>query len=526
MTNLQIAALAQPSMVTQLLTADGGEWEVSKHLQEIMALAADGTLYLSESHQNDIHVLSFIDRLDRRGFRYQLNLTDLQTIHQLYRAVAMDGLVDSDGQRATQMQERVVKIIRKATELRASDVHFVVSPAGTGSKIRFRVDGLLKTVEQFRSQELHELCATIYQSMCDVAEPLFKPQLDQDARMSQTFVEKLNLFGARIATRPRAGGFLMILRLLYDDTGLDSLEQLGYLPEQNALFDRMMRMPYGINILSGPTGSGKSMTLKVTMEGLDKLHGGSKHILTIEDPPEYRIRGEGINQTPLVYDATDPDAERQAWAAGIANGMRLDPDYMMIGEVRDLFAAVAAFRGAMTGHGLWSTLHTNSAIGIVQRLKDLGVDPGLLFDPALLTGLINQSLLPKLCPRCKLRFQDHQDQLAPDLVERARRLTDVSQVHVKGPGCQACRGSGVNGRSIVAEVVLPTLAFMRVFAKGGPAEARNYWVKTMQGITKHAHAIRRINEGIFDPQMVEDFIGPLDFDEHLLDDSFYSQEAC
>ncbi|WP_447906524.1 GspE/PulE family protein [Pseudomonas aeruginosa] len=401
MTNLQIAALAQPSMVTQLLTADGGEWEVSKHLQEIMALAADGTLYLSESHQNDIHVLSFIDRLDRRGFRYQLNLTDLQTIHQLYRAVAMDGLVDSDGQRATQMQERVVKIIRKATELRASDVHFVVSPAGTGSKIRFRVDGLLKTVEQYRSQELHELCATIYQSMCDVAEPLFKPQLDQDARMSQAFVEKLNLFGARIATRPRAGGFLMILRLLYDDTGLDSLEQLGYLPEQNALFDRMMRMPYGINILSGPTGSGKSMTLKVTMEGLDKLHGGSKHILTIEDPPEYRIRGEGINQTPLVYDATDPDAERQAWAAGIANGMRLDPDYMMIGEVRDLFAAVAAFRGAMTGHGLWSTLHTNSAIGIVQRLKDLGVDPGLLFDPALLTGLINQSLLPKLCPHCK-----------------------------------------------------------------------------------------------------------------------------
>ncbi|HBP2446518.1 TPA: Flp pilus assembly complex ATPase component, partial [Pseudomonas aeruginosa] len=442
-------------MVTQLLTADGGEWEVSKHLQEIMALAADGTLYLSESHQNDIHVLSFIDRLERRGFRYQLNLTDLQTIHQLYRAVAMDGLVDSDGQRATQMQERVVKIIRKATELRASDVHFVVSPAGTGSKIRFRVDGLLKTVEQFRSQELHELCATIYQSMCDVAEPLFKPQLDQDARMSQAFVEKLNLFGARIATRPRAGGFLMILRLLYDDTGLDSLEQLGYLPEQNALFDRMMRMPYGINILSGPTGSGKSMTLKVTMEGLDKLHGGSKHILTIEDPPEYRIRGEGINQTPLVYDATDPDAERQAWAAGIANGMRLDPDYMMIGEVRDLFAAVAAFRGAMTGHGLWSTLHTNSAIGIVQRLKDLGVDPGLLFDPALLTGLINQSLLPKLCPHCKVRFQDHQDQLALDLVERVQRLTDVSQVYVKGPGCQACRGSGVNGRSIVAEVVLP-----------------------------------------------------------------------
>ena len=170
MTNLQIAALAQPSMVTQLLTADGGEWEVSKHLQEIMALAADGTLYLSESHQNDIHVLSFIDRLDRRGFRYQLNLTDLQTIHQLYRAVAMDGLVAmaSAPPRCRSAWSR--SFVRPLSC--APVTHFVVSPAGTGSKIRFRVDGLLKTVEQFRSQELHEL-APPSTNPCDVAEPLF-----------------------------------------------------------------------------------------------------------------------------------------------------------------------------------------------------------------------------------------------------------------------------------------------------------------------------------------------------------------
>ena len=254
----------------------------------------------------------------------------------------------------------------------------------------------------------------------------------------------------------RVPGFLMILRLLYDDTGLDSLEQLGPARAERTVRSHdayALRHQHPVR----PPGSGKSMTLKVTMEGLDKLHGGSKHILTIEDPPEYRIRGEGINQTPLVYDATDPDAERQAWAAASPTAcawIRLHDDRRSTRRCRRVPWCDDRARPMV------DPAHQQRN-GIVQRLKDLGVDPGLLFDPAPLTGLINQSLLPKLCPR-KLRFQDHQDQLAPDLVERVRRLTDVSQVYVKGPGCQACRGSGVNGRSIVAEVVLPTLAFMRV----------------------------------------------------------------
>lgn len=519
MTNLSAAASLPP----RVLTAPGERWELSKEQREIMALTEDGTLYVSGSHQNDLHVMALCDRLERAGLHYRFETVDPDEINRVYKAgiVQAGETIVGDGERVTHNQAEVIRIIRQACEQRASDIHFIVAPDGK-SKIRFRIDSLLTTVIRPRHLQIQELCSTIYQSMCDVAESLFQPHLSQDARVSKAFVDQLGLYGARVSTRPRAPGFLMVLRLLYNDTSLNSLEDLGYLPEQIALFHRMLRLPYGMNILSGPTGSGKSMTLKVVLHMLDQMMDGAKHILTIEDPPEYSIDGEGINQTPLVYDTTDPEAEIQAWAAGISNGMRLDPDYMMIGEIREIFAAVASFRGAMTGHGMWSTLHTNTAIGILQRLHDLGVDPSLLFDPALLTGMINQSLLPKLCPHCRRRFADHRQELEPSLVERVERTCTAETVFVRGPGCSHCRHTGVFGRSVVAEVLMPTLRFMRMFREQGPAEARNYWVKHMSGITKHAHAIRRINEGVFDPAAAEIVIGPLDMDLYVLDNEEFA----
>lgn len=517
MSNLSVAnkALMLPPRV---LSAPGEHWELPKEQREIMALTEDGTLFVSGSHQNDLHVMAFCDRLERSNFHYQVELADLDHINRIYKAGIVQGgeTIVGDGERVTHNQAEVIKIIRQACEQRASDIHFIVAHDGK-SKIRFRIDSLLNTYTRPRFQQIQPLCSTIYQSMCDVAESLFQPHLSQDARVSKAFVDQLGLYGARVSTRPRADGFIMVLRLLYNDATLNSLEDLGYLPEQTKLLQRMMRLPYGINILSGPTGSGKSMTLKVVLTLLDQMMGGTKHILTVEDPPEYNIDGDGVNQTPLVYDVTDPQAETQAWAAAISNSMRLDPDYLMYGEIRDLFAAVAAMRGAMTGHGVWSTLHTNTAIGILQRLLDLGVDPTLLYDPALLTGMINQSLLPKLCQHCKQRFVDRRQHLDQNLVERIDKSCTAETVHVRGPGCDHCRQTGFSGRSVVAEVLMPNLRFMRVFRERGPAEARNYWVQHMAGITKHAHAIRRINEGLYDPAAAEIIIGPLDMDLYVLD---------
>lgn len=190
---------------------------------------------------------------------------------------------------------------------------------------------------------------------------------------------------------------------------------------------------------------------------------------------------------------------------------------MMPGEVRDLLSALAAFRGGMTGHQLWSTLHTNNAVASLQRLIDMGVDPSLVTDPALVTGIINQSLLPVLCAHCAAPLASQREQLDQALIERLELVMDTTQARLKGPGCDHCRGLGVTGRTVAAEVLLPDHRFMRIFREKGAGEARSHWVNQMGGITKIQHAIRKVAGGLIDPRMAETIVGPLDFDLFVLE---------
>jgi len=304
---------------------------------------------------------------------------------------------------------------------------------------------------------------------------------------------------------------LMVLRLLYDRREeKTSLDILGFLPEQNAIIRRMWQRTTGINIFSGPTGSGKSTTLEAVMSELLAEFNYTIHLLTFENPPEYVIAG--ANQTPIQCDMDDDEAISREWARSIANGMRLDPDVMMVGEIRDLASAKASFRAAMTGHGLWTTLHANDVTTILERLRDIGVDISLLTDPSLITGLINQNLMRKVCPKCRRPYLDHKSSLAEDLVERIEKTCQVENVFLRGIGCDDCNGTGISGRIIGAEVVMPTKRFMQVFKNEGKNEAREYWVKEMQGITKNQHMIRWINAGLVDPLLGERNVCALDED--------------
>lgn len=502
----------------RVLTAEGGPYSLPAQLRDMMCFMDDGVLYVSASHGTNHHVLGFMERLSRNKVRFKIQKVPLSEIKQLYEtapvAPAVAGTTKATaakpGEESTHRQVEVVRLIREAVDLGASDVHFIVDYQLC--KIRFRMDGDLGTRHELITQHGNELCATIYQSMCDVADPIYNPGKSQDARLKRSFLKQCGLFGARIATRPTDTGTLMELRLLYDRrSAKPTLDTLGYLPEQTALVRRMGQRTTGINIFSGPTGSGKSTTLECVLTDLLRVFENKIHLLTIEDPPEYTI--PGAVQTPILCDKDDDDAISREWARSIANAMRLDPDVMMIGEMRDLASAAAAFRAAMTGHGVWTTLHANDALSILERLRDIGVEVSLLTDPALVTGLINQSLVRKICLDCQPKyFKDYRESLPEDLVERVERTCIAEKVRLKGDGCPKCKGTGIAGRTVVAEVIMPTKAFMRVFQSQGKAEAREFWVRQMNGITKNQHLIRRINEGLVDPTLGERDVCPLDED--------------
>lgn len=181
----------------------------------------------------------------------------------------------------------------------------------------------------------------------------------------------------------------------------------------------------------------------------------------------------------------------------------------MFGELRDLESAQAAYSGGMTGHLVWSTLHTNNAVASIQRLMDMGVPSYLVTDPALTTGIINQSLLPVLCPKCRIPLRENLDTIDHSLRLRLEQLDIVDQVNLHGEGCTHCKHLGVVDRTVVAEVLLSDLLFMKTFVEKGASAARRHWVKEMGGITKIAHATQKIASGLIDPRHAETIVGPL-----------------
>lgn len=193
--------------------------------------------------------------------------------------------------------------------------------------------------------------------MCDVSEEDYYENRSQNGRLKSHYLRELGLTGARIGTRVSDDGNVMVLRLLKRGER-KSLEALGYLPEQIELVNGMVRSPLGLNIFSGPTGSGKSTTIEVLVQDLLDYHARKINVLTVEHPPEYRM--DGAVQTPLMCDSDDHESVARAWANAIAELLRLDPDAIVIGEMRDLDSAAAAFRAAMTGHLVFTTNHANT----------------------------------------------------------------------------------------------------------------------------------------------------------------------
>ncbi|MEY3017469.1 MAG: type secretion system protein GspE [Pseudomonadota bacterium] len=320
-------------------------------------------------------------------------------------------------------------ILSQAVRENASDIH--VETFEDNLIVRFRVDGVLREVLTPKRQ-LAPLIVSRLKVMAklDIAEK----RVPQDGRISVKLAG--HAVDIRLSTMPSAHGERIVLRLLDKQAGQLSLPQLNMGAQTVADYDRCLNAPHGIVLVTGPTGSGKTTTLYA---GLTHINQSSRNILTIEDPIEYMLRGIGQTQVNTKVDMT--------FARGLRAILRQDPDVVMVGEIRDAETAQIAVQASLTGHLVLSTLHTNTAIGAVTRLQDMGIEPFLLSSSVL--GLLAQRLVRLLCKECKVPYQ------ATEVELQKLQLPAGSQVTLHKPGeCRHCNHTGYRGRTGIYELVM------------------------------------------------------------------------
>lgn len=350
-----------------------------------------------------------------------------------------DTLNTKDTQAVSTQQQRLRMLVREAVAADASDIHIEVR--SDVARVRFRKHGELYLHAEWLPRIGREIASVAFNKETDHATTHFNPMVPQNASMPLD-IDGKNV-RLRLASLPAHGGFDMVMRILTSqDQRLQTLEELGYPPEQIALIKKAVEMPYGAIIVSGPTGSGKTTTLASAMQ----LVAPERKIYTIEDPVEKYIKN--ATQVPVNTDHDD-----RGFANMGRSSLRMDPDLIILGEMRDEDTARVMVRASITGHLVFSTLHTNTAVAIVTRLLDMGISSSLLSDPNLLSCLICQRLLPKLCPECSIPLTQS-EQHKPYLARWKKVFTaaELKKIRVRGQ-CGKCNQLGINGRTVVAEII-------------------------------------------------------------------------
>ena len=320
-------------------------------------------------------------------------------------------------------------LLVEAIKENASDIH--IETFETRVTVRFRIDGVLREVlNPPRSLAPKIISRVKIMAKLDIAEK----RLPQDGRISRAFGGRK--VDVRVSTIPTgANAERVVMRILDKQAERLDLEQLGLGPVQTATLKRIINRPYGIMLVTGPTGSGKTTTL---YSALSTLNDRSRNIMTVEDPIEYYIDGVGQTQVNLRVEMT--------FARGLRAILRQDPDVVMVGEIRDLDTAQIAVQASQTGHLVMSTLHTNTAVGAITRLRDMGVEPYQL--SSSLVGLMAQRLVRTLCSHCKTPYQPKLSELEQLGVPDKR-----DTLLYKPVGCPLCRHTGFLGRSGIHEII-------------------------------------------------------------------------
>lgn len=471
--------------------------------------ASDGRIAVAMTNPLDVEAIDAVQRTTRKRIEPVLSAESriITTIDKVYGTVGGADIAaslqeaesdvevtpqdDELGENADEAKRQsgqapiirtVNLMLQEAVKRRTSDIH--LEPRQNHVEVRYRIDGVLHHVRNL-PKGLQAPVASRIKVMADL--DIAERRIPQDGRIS---IRVLNhLIDLRVSTLPVQYGERVVLRVLDKSSQQYSMDQLGFAGSDKDAFENLISKPYGIILVTGPTGSGKTTTLYTT---LIKLKSPEVNIMTCEDPIEYEL--EGVNQSAVNVKAG------LTFAAQLRAILRQDPDIVLVGEIRDRETADIAFRAAMTGHLVLSTLHCNDAPSAVTRLVDMGVEPFLIGSSVV--GVIAQRLVRAICPRCKGTYKPGVEELAP--FGLADQAGSIELYH--GEGCNNCDGTGYHGRVGVFEIMTVNDEIRRMIlsrpsgdqvkqlalASGMRTMKQNAIDKLLKGVTTTTEVSRRV----------------------------------
>lgn len=373
-------------------------------------------------------VLSDPEQIDKYLNKLALSESIKGLVAEIRQELSGSGEDSVDSTTSSGILKLIEAIVKQSVVLKGSDIH--VEPTETNCVVRTRIDGMLNEIFIFDKDIYPPLVSRLkLLSNMDIAEKR-KPQ---DGRFSLKVGERE--FDFRISTLPIVNGESIVMRILDKSKVLISLDKLGMHPENLRKFNAAMHAPYGIILVTGPTGSGKTTTLYAALNDMKNV---TTKIITVEDPVEYQLN--------LIQQVHVNEKAGLTFAAALRSILRQDPDIIMIGEIRDQETLRIAIQSALTGHLVFSTLHTNDAIGSIPRMADMGVESYLISGAVI--AVEAQRLIRRLCPKCKQPVT-----LPKSVIDSISKYLPDEYQFYKAVGCDSCAGSGYVGREMISEVL-------------------------------------------------------------------------
>lgn len=398
----------------------------------------------------------------------QQELTTREVIN-VGAAVDSNGVIEN-----APLVKMVNSIVEQGVKLGASDIHIEAGREYT--RVRMRIDGELQEQMQI-NKSAHDAVVTRLKIMSNMN--IAEKRAPQDGRFEMT--EGDQKVDVRVSVLPTTYGEKVVIRILNtQDNSIANIEELGLTEHNRELFDKIIKSPNGIILVTGPTGSGKSTTLYAVLSARNKP---TDNIITLEDPVEKKL--DGINQVQINNKAG------LTFASGLRSILRQDPDVIMLGEIRDAETASIAIRSAITGHLVFSTLHTNDAASTIVRLVDMGIEPYMV--SSAIVGVIAQRLTRKVCPYCKKPYQSTAEEMELLKLEEAATF-------YRGEGCQACNFTGYKGRTALHEIIVVNSDIKKMINRGAQAEEIRAYAQNNGTVLLQDNMKQLVLEGITTPE--------------------------